>query len=106
MFEFAARLCQAGVYREECTIEIGLKHIKGFILMTEKTRWWNKYCEATEDTLEHEWTFPTDALISDSAEKALDATGWFFERFGWDDPNIESLRTDQHEFLRLTSSST
>lgn len=105
IYEFAARLCQAGVYREECIIEIGLRHIRGFILMTETSRWWSKYCEAAQDTLEHAWTIPSDVLISDSAEKALEAVEWFFERFGWDDPNIEGLRTDQHKFLRLTSSS-
>lgn len=104
VFEFASRLCQAGVYPDDCIIEVGLKHIEGFLLLpVEKQRFWNRYCEARVGCLERAWTIPSDILISDSAECALDATVWFFERFGWADPNVEGLRVDQRELLSLTT---
>ncbi|MEX0827485.1 MAG: hypothetical protein WD005_00875 [Haliea sp.] len=104
IFEFTARLCLAGVYCENCVIEIALKDIKGFILTMEPPRRFPKYCKATADTLEHSWTIPSNVLITDGADKALEAVKWFFERFGWNDPNIDSLRADQQQFLRLAES--
>lgn len=100
-FEFAARLVQQGLYREPITIKIGLHCIKDFVLGThDPRRFWPSYFAASVEKLEREWPVAPEALINDSSEAAREAIVWLFEGFGWDDPNIEQIKKDQHAFLR------
>lgn len=99
IFEFAARLCQAGVYEGSVSIRIDLKKIKGFVLMVDSDRSWSLYRAATANEIGNEWSLATDILVAQSAERALDATEWFFHRFGWSDPPREVLKKDQKNFL-------
>ncbi len=99
IFEFAARLCQRGLYKNRLTITIELKRIKGFVLTTDWNRSWMRYCPATQDVIPGSWTYDTSLLVSESADQSLKAAVWFFERFGWLNPSLDLLRREQQTFL-------
>jgi hypothetical protein len=99
IFEFAARLCQSGVYRGNLAVSIDLKGIKGFLLTTERDRVFPHYCPATVDILGRTWTISSQDLLADSTGKAVVAAAWFFERFGWRNAPVEDLRKDIARFL-------
>jgi hypothetical protein len=98
-FEFAARICQAGVYRGVLDITLELNGANGFLLTTDWDRSWHQYCEASDDHLKKTWYIPTEMLIAGSSEHSLTAIAWICECFGWMSPNLESLRGDQKKLL-------
>lgn len=100
IIEFAARLCQAEVYKGEVDITIQLNRVKGFVLTTEWGRAWYEYYAASEDSLGKTWRIDSGGLIADSAQHSLDVVVWFFERFGWLNPSTEVLRKDIDDYLR------
>lgn len=100
IFEFAARLCQAQIYRGVLNIGVSIRGIKGFVLAAGWERSWRNFYATAEDELSRSWSFETDALVAESSEKALNAIHWFLERFGWLSPNLEVIRSDQENFLR------
>ncbi len=66
IFEFAARICQAGVYRGNITITIELNGIKGYLLTTDFDRAWSQYCPASENHFGKTWQVSNEGLISAS----------------------------------------
>lgn len=98
-FEFAARICQAGVYRGNIDISIELHGVKGYMLTTEYDRMWLLHCAATEDHFAKTWRVSTEELLAGSAEHSLKAISWLCECFGWISPSLEALRTDQQKLL-------
>ncbi len=101
IFEFAARLATAGVLDEHPVIEVGMRRIKGRVLMsTDSGRvGFGEIFQASEDSLGRAWETTSPDLIANSARLAVDATVWFFERFGWQDPPRGTLEREQAEFL-------
>lgn len=99
MFEFAARLAQAGVYTEPLTINVSLVGIRGFMLVAENSRSWRANFLATENELAYEITLSPYELISSAAESAVTCIVWMFERFRWLKPNLEMIRSDQQKLL-------
>lgn len=99
VFEFAARLSQSGIYEDALKIHISLIDIKGFLLAADANRLWHSAYAATERELHREVTLTPAALVSTSANEALSAIVWFFERFGWLQPPIEVLREDQQKLI-------
>lgn len=99
VFEFAARICQAGVYRGVLSVSIEINGIKGFVLTTDFDRAWSEYCAAGEDHFGRAWQISSDNLVSASAEHSMTAIAWFCERFGWLSPNLNALKNDQQKFL-------
>lgn len=100
IIEFAARLCQAQVYKGNLDISIQISSIKGFMLTADEDRAWNVYCPAGEDMLDKIWTIDSGSLIADSPEYSLDIIAWFFERFGWLNPSKDVLRKDIDNYLK------
>ncbi len=99
IFEFAARMCQAGVYKGTLDITVEMHGIKGFVLTTDWERAWWKYCAAGDDHLSKTWQISTESLIAGSAEHSMKAIAWLCECFGWIDPNVDALRKDQQKLL-------
>jgi hypothetical protein len=100
IFEFAARLCESGLYEGGLTIDIRIKGIKGFILIfTDGDRDVDAYYSAGTNELGRSWNIETSVLIAESSKHALDAIAWFFERFGWLPPPTEIFRKDQENLL-------
>jgi hypothetical protein len=103
IFEFATRLSQRGLYDRALTISVELKGVKGFVLGTSDfDRAWHGYYAAGREVLGRSWDLTIRDLVSASAEYSLKATTWFFERFGWLDPSLDLLKTEQERFLRGT----
>ena len=100
IFEFATRLCLQELYRGSLEITIELKDIEGFRLWVPEPARHVPY-EWVSHEPELRWTrpFPVVELIANSADRALDAAIWFFERFGWESPSKDSLGRDQREML-------
>ncbi len=99
IFEFAARLCQSGVYSGVVNVRIELKSIRGFVLSADWNRSWSDYYAAAENNLSHNWSVDSKDLVAKSTEYSLSATTWFLERFGWLSPTLDVLRHDQENFL-------
>lgn len=98
-FEFAARICQAGVYRGSLDVSLELVGIKGFVLTTDWNRAWSHYLPATNDRLRKRWQLSSDKLVAGSAEHSMAAIVWLCECFGWMPPNVEALKKDQEKLL-------
>lgn len=99
IFEFAARLAQAGVYAEPLEIGIRLSGVEGFVLTPESDRaWWNVY-SASDPELDFHLTLTPVELVANSANAAIDCIVGFFERFGWLNPDLATIRTDQQKLL-------
>jgi hypothetical protein len=98
-FEFAARLAQAEVYVDPVTVEISVKGISGFMLAADQNKMWSSDYIASEQELRYETTLAPAELIASAADNAIKCTVWLFERFGWLNPNVDAIRTDQQKLL-------
>jgi hypothetical protein len=99
IFEFAARLAQASVYSEAVEITIRLSGIRGFILVADPDRMWRNAYAASEPVLSYQQTLTPADLVTTAADAAVNCTAWFFERFGWLNPNVAVIRSDQQKLL-------
>ncbi len=96
-FEFATRICQAGVYRGNLDISLDLNGVKGHLLTTD---WMlRQHCAASEDHLSKTWHISSEGLIASSSEHSLKAIVWLCECFGWMSPNVEAIKRDQAKLL-------
>lgn len=102
VFEFAARLCERAVYRDRLQISIAIRRIKGFALTTDPSRAWYAHYAASQVEICNTWHLRAVELVANRHEDALGATAWFFKRFGWLSPNVDSLRDEQAELFPRT----
>lgn len=98
-FEFAARICQAGIYRGNLNISIDLTGVKGFLLTTDSNRMWRQHCIASEDHLSKTWIVSSETLISGSLDHSLKAVVWLSECLGWMSPNVDAIRGEQQKLI-------
>jgi hypothetical protein len=98
-FEFAARICQAGVYRGRLDISLELIGIKGFVLTTDWERAWSEYRPATDDRLRKTWRLSSEKLVAGSTEHSLKAIVWLCECFGWMSPSVTAIKKDQEKLM-------
>lgn len=98
-FEFAARICQAGVYRGNLDISLDLNGVKGHLLTTDWNRMWRQYCVANEDHLTKTWNISSESVITSSLDHSLKAIVWLCECLGWMSPNVDAIRADQQKLL-------
>ena len=100
IYEFAARLCQSGIYTGTVNIQIEIKGIKGFVLTAPWERAWHSYYAASQDVLSKNHEVDTEQLIAASKDISLEAIVWFFERFGWLEPSKNVIRQDQEKLIK------
>jgi hypothetical protein len=98
-FEFAARICQAGVYKGGLEVSLAATGIKGFVLTTDWDRAWSEYHPATDDRLYKTWKLSSDQLVAGSSEHSMKALVWLCECFGWMSPNVEVIKRDQNRLM-------
>lgn len=98
-FEFATRLAQAKVYTDPVTITVRLTGIAGFMLAADQNKRWSADYVAHEAEINYTTTITPAELISSAAEQAMKCTVSLFQRFGWLNPNIDAIRTDQQKLL-------
>lgn len=101
IFEFAARLCEKGLYEESLEISIQLNNIDDFVLTTSDfMRAWFRYYHASSNTLTNNAPkFEVTDLLASSSELALESVLYFFQLFGWDNPSTDVLKAEQQKFL-------
>jgi len=97
-FEFAARLCQAGIYPEGVDLTIQLKKAQGIGLSADFGRAW--YNDIATSELGKTWSFESGALVSTVADASLQAIKWFFERLGWPNASLSALRSEQEKLFQ------
>ena len=99
VFEFAARLCEAGVYEDHLEIFVELHGVSEFALAAPWARAWMDFYQCrTNEVLGH-WPLRSSELVSSSRDLAIDAAVFLFERFGWLNPNTDVLKADQKKLL-------
>jgi len=102
IFEFAARLSQASVYVEPLEVSIRLSGIRGFTLAADPNWMWVYAYAASEPEIAYRCTFPPAELIATAADTAVKCAIWFFERFGWLNPDVSGIRAEQQKLLSGT----
>ena len=100
MFEFAARLAQASFYSEPVEIAIRLTGIQGFVLAQNGNRLLRKVYRASASELNYLKTLTPAELVAGASDAAIDSILWFFERFGWLNPSVDAIRSDQQTLLK------
>ena len=103
-FEFAARLCEAEIYRGMLGITIELHDIERFVLATDDpNRVFTGVFWASSAVLAKTWTIQSADLVAHGGERSLQAIVWFLQRFGWEDPPLRLLEDIQNRFLASRS---
>lgn len=100
VFEFAARLCETGIYKGPVEIKTEIHGIKSFVLTADWNRLWRDYYAASENVLRYHVQVSSDDLLANSTEITLNSIRWFFERFGWMNPSDEAIRRDVDNLLK------
>ncbi len=100
IYEFASRLAQRGVMDPECEIQIDLTDTqeRELVFWTIDRFLSGRYVSQLEKISFHA-THSQDELVAKSAEFALDAAIYVFERFNWNNPPREVLAEDQRRLL-------
>ena len=102
IFEFASRLTEASVYTGAVEVTIHIRGVQGFGLLPDFDRAWWEHYPLSQGSLGRSWLLPAAELVSGRGAAALEATIWFFERFGWMSIPRETLALDQRKFLEGT----
>lgn len=100
MYEFAARLCEAGIYRGTVAFQVRLVGIRSFVLSQPKS-WmgFSGFHQVTENSLEHLISVSSVDLVATPRDHAINSVVWFAERFGWNNPpKVAFLQTQQQLF--------
>lgn len=98
VIEFAARLCQKGIYQDSLQISIQIKNVKDFRLWS-KDRFWRGNHLATSNIIEKTIEVNAQDLLGQAASLTLDNTINVFKWFGWDNPPRDLLKNDLEKFL-------
>lgn len=100
IFEFAARLAQAGVYTEPVHVSIRLNGVRDFMLAADENRGWTSDYVTQLDKISFEETLDQTELVASAAERAFACSVFIFERFGWFKPNLDAIRSEQQKLLK------
>jgi hypothetical protein len=100
MFEFAARLAQASFYLEPVEMAIRLADVQGFVLIQSGNRLLRDVYRASVPELTYLKTLTPAELVASASDAAIECILWFFERFGWLNPSVDAIRSDQQTLLK------
>jgi hypothetical protein len=98
IIEFAARLCQKGIYQDSLQISIQIKNVKDFKLWSKEILL-RGYYSATSNVIEKTIEVEVSDLISRAASISLDNTIYVFKWLGWDQPPRDHLKNELEKFL-------
>lgn len=101
IFEFLTRLMTDGLYESGVKVSIALHNTRNRSLLVDSShRIGFSYLRQTSaDIIPFEGTYSKEEIMEKAKDKAFDAIVYFFERFGWESPNIEVIKSDQDNFL-------
>ncbi|MGA2332604.1 MAG: hypothetical protein ABSG75_12670 [Syntrophales bacterium] len=103
IFEFLSRIAKTGLfYKEGVMLDIGLiRTAKRQLVMMDPMRGhlFDKYV-ARIDAIPFSHQYSSDEIIQNAREEALKAIVHIFQRFGWDNPPVETFKNDQEKLVR------
>jgi hypothetical protein len=100
ILEFAARLATREILSPQVTLSVTLSNIKGYSLFFENLlRLLARDYTSHIDKIEWERTLTTEEIVSKSAEIALDAVEFVFDRFGLEKGKRSIWAEDQRKLL-------
>ena len=102
VFEFAARLCEKTLYKDNLEITVSLENVRNFVLTSDSSRFWHGHYPATANCIKKQWKLEIPELLAKCNELSLEGIIYFYKQFGWDDPSIDVFREQQNEFLSKT----
>jgi len=101
VFEFLSRLAKNGIYDEGVRVTISLNKTKDRELTVKdalRAPLMGAY-KATLDKIEFTKEYRKDEVLAQSKELAFDVVLYIFERFGWHNPPIATIKRDQENLL-------
>ena len=101
VFEFLSRLARASIYDDDIIVSISLHNIENRVLYVgnqSRAPFHNSYKAGTE-AIPFSAEYSIEQLIEKPAYCSLEATLFFYDRFAWHKPPIETLKKDQAELL-------
>lgn len=100
IYEFASRLALKGCLGKNCRISVTAHGTKERVLtMLDPGRLLFESYRSALDSIPRDITVPSDKLIANSAELALDHAVWLFQRFNWDNVPRAVLQQDQRKLI-------
>lgn len=101
IFEFLLRLISDGLYDKGVKVSIQLNNTRGRQLFVDAPgRIGFSYIRKTSaDSIPFEKIYTKEEMIESSKDKAFETIIYFFERFGWENPNVEVIKSDQENLL-------
>jgi hypothetical protein len=99
ILEFARNLAHRDVLAPDAVVQIELHGMKGRRLVASESTWWTGTYVANDDVISWKSQLLPIELITAAPRYALDAARHVFERFGWFDPPVESLKHRQQLLL-------
>lgn len=101
IFEFLARLAQAGVYDEGIKVNIELFNTKDRELWIEhqmRAGFLRPY-KTSSNSIIFSKKYTKESILSSPRELAFEAICYIFDRFGWHNPSPDMIQKDQDEIL-------
>lgn len=101
IYEFLKRLCVIGIYNEGVKLSIILFNTKNRKLVINKPGRvpFSRVYTTVSDKIEYSKKFYTQQILEHSEELALETIVYIFDKFGWYEPPIESIKKDQKDLL-------
>lgn len=101
IYQFLSRLATNNLYDEGVNVSISLNNTKDRQLYVDSySRIPLSYSRKTSaDNIKFEESYKKEEILADPKELAFQTIIYFFERFGWDNPNIETIKTDQENLI-------
>lgn len=101
IYLFLERLISDGIYDEGINVSISLINTNGRMLwINDFFRGGFNYPRITfADKFDYSKTHEVADVLSKYRQLAIGAVLFIFDRFGWDNPPIDTLRKDQEDFL-------
>ncbi|MGC9599549.1 MAG: hypothetical protein ABSE18_04155 [Minisyncoccia bacterium] len=101
VFEFLSRLTRTGIYDEGVRVSISLNKTKDreLVVMDAMRAPLMGAYKAAVDKIEFVREYKKEELLDQSKEFAFGVILYIFERFGWDNPPLGTIKHDQENLL-------
>lgn len=101
VFQFISRLVSEHIYDEGVRISIALHNTEGRELFVDGYNRAPLFHERKTGAKEIKYTkeLTVEEILADPVDLALQVIIYILERFGWDPPNIEAIKSDQQKLI-------
>lgn len=102
IFQFLSRLCQKGLYNSGVKVSVSLRNTNNRELFIEQMDRvpFSAPKKTKSDSITFEKVYYPDEILSRPSELALEAIIYLFQRFDWNNPNIEVIKKDQERLIK------